>query len=145
MIRNFFGLDEETSEWEERSEHYDTVHFQQEQPTRHAVPSQKMKSKVISMNQRSQSQKASIHVIEPRVFTEAERIADYLLNNDSVLLNFKRMEKDQASKVIDFIAGAVYAVNGDIQQVGEGIFLCTPANFEIANREVGESQTEYYF
>ncbi len=97
------------------------------------------------MNQRSQSQKASIHVIEPRVFTEAEQIADYLLNNDSVLLNFKRMEKDQASKVIDFIAGAVYAVNGDIQQVGEGIFLCTPANFEIANREVGESQTEYYF
>ena len=70
---------------------------------------------------------------------------DYLLNNESVLLNFQRMEHDQAVKVIDFVAGSVYAISGDIKQVGEGIFLCTPHDVEIAKMETEEPRDNYYY
>lgn len=145
MIRNFFGLDDESQDWDEQSQFEENEHIPSEYVSRSSVPTQNLKSKVIPMNQHNPMQKASIHVIEPRVFTESERIADYLMGKGSVLLNFKRMEKDQATRVIDFIAGTVYAINGDIQQVGEGIFLCTPANFEIASRESENESSEYYF
>lgn len=142
-IRNFFGLDETFQDEEIQTESYVS---QNPETVQSSVPNvQKTRSKVIPMSQRTAAtHKTSIHVLEPRVYSESEGIADYLLNNESVLLNFKRMERDQAMKVIDFLAGAIYAVKGDIQEVGEGIFLCTPANVDIANLENQERQENYY-
>ena len=54
-----------------------------------------------------------------------------MLNEQSVLVNFKRIEADQAKRIVDFLAGTTYAIGGDVQKVGEGIFLCTPANVDV--------------
>ncbi|SFH66533.1 cell division protein SepF [Pisciglobus halotolerans] len=84
---------------------------------------------VVSMHQTAQQGK--IIIMEPRVYSEVKEIADILLKQQAVVLNFKHMEKDQAKKTVDFLMGTIYAIDGDMQRVGNEIFLCTPKNVEI--------------
>ncbi|MGP6138868.1 MULTISPECIES: cell division protein SepF [unclassified Jeotgalibaca] len=141
-FRTFFGLDEEfdTSDCDSHSYEYES-----EVAHTSSKALNQASGKVIPIGKRPTTQKASIHVIEPRVYSESERIANYLINNESVLLNFRRMEQDQAIKVVDFIAGSIYAIGGDMKQVGEGIFLCTPRDVEIAKIETEEPRDSYYY
>lgn len=90
---------------------------------------------VVAINQQA-GKKPRIKVVEPRVYSEVQEIADLLLANQSVVLNFRRSEKEQAKKMIDFLMGTVYAINGDIQRIGAEIFLCTPPSVEIDGAEL---------
>ena len=135
-MRNFFGVDEENetqlNRVEADLEEYHSQDIEDNSKNQSGIPvSQKSKKNVIPMGQRSTVPKTSIHIIEPRVYSESQKIADLLINNEAVLLNFKRVEMDQAVKIIDYVMGCIYALQGDIQEVGEGIFLCTPASVEI--------------
>lgn len=76
-------------------------------------------------------QSGKITIIEPRVYSEAKNIAKHILANNAVLINFHLVEESQARRIVDFLTGTVYAVDGDIQRVGDEIFLCTPSNIEI--------------
>ena len=99
-------------------------------PTTNRVPNQK-NSKVVAMNQSTIPQQSKIVVFEPRVYSEVQEVADLLISNQSVVLNFNRIEEDQAKRIVDFLTGTIYAINGDIQRIGDEIFLCTPNNVEI--------------
>lgn len=88
-------------------------------------------NKVVSMKNPENAYQSKIVVFEPRVYSEVQEIADLLLSNQSVILNFTRIEEDQAKRIVDFLTGTIYAISGDIQRVGEEIFLCTPKNVEI--------------
>ena len=56
-------------------------------------------------------------------------VAQNLLNNKAVVINFSRMEDSSARRIVDFITGTVYALNGEIQRIGDKIFLATPPKF----------------
>ena len=43
----------------------------------------------------------------------------------------KRVTPDQAKRIVDFLSGTVYAIGGDLQKIGGGIFLCTPKNVNV--------------
>ncbi|WP_161877760.1 cell division protein SepF [Alkalibacterium sp. MB6] len=86
---------------------------------------------VVAINQSQAMKKPKIKIMEPRLYSDAQAIADVLLNNQSVVLNFRRMEKEQAKKMIDFLMGTTYAIKGDIQRLGDEIFMCTPQSFEV--------------
>lgn len=88
-------------------------------------------SKVVSINQHPTQQQAKITIFEPRVYSEVQEIANVLLNDQSVVLNFVRMDEEQAKRIVDFLTGTVYALDGDIQRIGNEIFLCTPKNVSI--------------
>ena len=68
---------------------------------------------------------------EPRAYSESQQIADHLKNRNSVLVNLKRVTSDQAKRIIDFLSGTLYAIGGDLQKVGGGIYLCTPKNVNV--------------
>lgn len=68
---------------------------------------------------------------EPRSYEEAQDIADHLRSKRSVLVNLQRVRKDQAVRIVDFLSGTVYALNGNIAKVGPNIFVCTPESVEI--------------
>lgn len=91
---------------------------------------------VVAMNQQQALKKPRIKVVEPRLYSEVQSIADVLLNNQSVILNFRRMEKEQAKKMLDFLMGTTYAIKGDIQRLGDEIFICTPQSFEVDGSEL---------
>ncbi len=70
-------------------------------------------------------------LVEPRAYSESQTIADHLKAKNSVVVNFKRVTQDQSRRIIDFLSGTLYAINGDLQKVGEGIYLCTPSNVDV--------------
>ena len=78
-------------------------------------------------------------LVEPRAYSESQTIADHLKARNSVVVNFKRVTSDQAKRIIDFLSGTLYAINGDLQKIGEGIYLCTPKNIDVQGEITDES------
>ncbi len=70
-------------------------------------------------------------LLEPRAFSESGQIADHLKKRNTVVVNMKRVTAEQAKRIIDFLSGTVYAIGGDLQKIGVGIFLCTPKNVNV--------------
>lgn len=70
-------------------------------------------------------------LLEPRAYSESQQIADYLKYRNAVVVNLKRVTPDQAKRIVDFLYGTIYAIGGDIQKLGGGIFLCTPNNVKV--------------
>lgn len=68
---------------------------------------------------------------EPRSYEEAQEIADHLRSRRSVVVNLQRVRSDQAVRIVDFLSGTIYALNGGISKLGPNIFLCTPDTVEI--------------
>ena len=78
-------------------------------------------------------------LFEPRAYSESQQIADYLKKRNAVVVNLKRVTPDQAKRIVDFLSGTLYAINGDIQKLGGGIFLCTPNNVTVDGK-ISEEQ-----
>ena len=70
-------------------------------------------------------------LFEPRAFAETQDIANYLKQKKAAVINLHRLQKEQSKRVIDFLSGVIFAIEGDIQQIGPKIFLCTPKNIGV--------------
>lgn len=70
-------------------------------------------------------------LVEPRAFSEAQQIADYLKEQNQVVVNFKRVTSDVSKRIMDFLNGIIYAIEGSMQKLGPGIVICAPKGFEI--------------
>jgi cell division inhibitor SepF len=71
-------------------------------------------------------------VCEPEKFDEVQALADHLKNRKQVILNFENTAPEVSQRIIDFISGATYALDGQSQQLGRNIFLFAPSNVEVA-------------
>lgn len=79
-------------------------------------------------------------LLEPRAYSETQQIADQLKNRNTVVVNLKRVTPDQAKRIVDFLSGTIYAIGGDLQKVGGGIFLCTPNNVQVNGKITEETE-----
>lgn len=70
-------------------------------------------------------------IVEPDTFDDSQSIADYLRERKPVVINFESTAPDVSKRVVDFISGATYALDGNIQKVGKDIFLCVPSNVTV--------------
>lgn len=73
-------------------------------------------------------------LVEPRAYSESQTIADHLKAKNSVVVNLKRVTAQQAKRIIDFLTGTLYAIGGDLQKIGPGIYLCTPKNVNVQGK-----------
>lgn len=80
-------------------------------------------------------------LVEPRAFSEAFQVADYLKANNQVVVNFKRVTSDVSKRIMDFLNGIVYAIEGNMEKLGPGIVLCAPKGFEIEGN-ISEEETK---
>lgn len=130
-ISSFFGISDSSAEDEYASEE-STASSQNEVeiPTEIADHlNNKGRNNVVSIKSGNMPQ-SKIVLYEPRVYSDAKEVAQNLLSNKAVIINFSRMDDDSARRIVDFITGTVYALNGEIQRVGDKIFLATPPKFE---------------
>ena len=81
-------------------------------------------------------------LLEPRAYSESQQIADYLKSNSSVIVNLKRVTPDQAKRIVDFLSGTIYAIGGDLQKLGGGIFLCTPHSISVEGKISDDTQNK---
>ena len=75
---------------------------------------------------------SKIALFEPKVYSDSRAIASQILGGEAVIVNFTQIDEAQAKRILDFLGGAVYAVNGEIERIGQSIFLVTPDTFEIS-------------
>lgn len=78
---------------------------------------------------------SSKHVIvtSPKVFENAQEIADHMREGRAVLANVENIDHEVARRIVDFVSGVAYALNGTIKKVGQGVFLCAPYGVEVTH------------
>ncbi|RST75415.1 cell division protein SepF [Siminovitchia acidinfaciens] len=135
-FKNFFLLEDEYEYEEEKNE----IEPQAAKETKTAASNRKQN--VVSLQSVQHSSK--LMLVEPRVYAEAQEVADHLVNRRAVVVNLQRIQHDQAIRIVDFLSGTVYAIGGDIQRVGKDIFLCTPDNVEVSGNITEMFEDENY-
>ncbi|WP_100373277.1 cell division protein SepF [Bacillus sp. FJAT-45037] len=127
-FKRFFELEDDVREYEEvvdeQDEELDPVSNDNK-----GSKKQQAQGNVVSLQ--SVQKGAKVILVEPRTYDEAQDIADHLKNRKAVIINLQRVSYDQAKRVVDFLSGTVYAIGGDIQKLGQNIFLCTPDNVDV--------------
>ncbi|MFD2638195.1 cell division protein SepF [Piscibacillus salipiscarius] len=121
-IKSFFEFDE----YEEVDE---PVRRQSEQMDTEQTET-KSKDNVVSLT--SIQQDAKMVLCEPQDYDETQELADYLKKRQSIVVNLQRLDSQTGRRVVDFLSGTVYALNGNIQRLGQQTFLCTPEHVNIS-------------
>ncbi len=117
-VTNFFtGVDEEVENEE---------YFKKEEKAEPEISVKK--GKVVNINTTTQ---LKVVVVTPESFDEARDIANHLKQKKPVVINLEGVEKDIARRIVDFLSGAVDALDGNIQKISTGIFLIAPYNVGI--------------
>ena len=75
--------------------------------------------------------KREIVVFQPGTFNEAQQVAEHIKARKVVVINMKRADKDLAKRIIDFLSGINYAVDGHVQKVADNIFLFAPVHVQV--------------
>ena len=122
-LGRFFGIAED-DDMDESSYVEESELNEEDEPMKNEI-----RTNIVSLNSVN-SPTSKIALYEPRVYSDAKEVAQNLLSNKAVIINFARMDDVQSRRVVDFITGTVYALNGEIQRVGDKIFLATPPKFE---------------
>lgn len=140
-FKTFFFLDDE---YEYEEEEYEAPAAKPQRQPQPQPQQQNVSPKQNVVSLQSVQKSSKVVLIEPRVYAEAQEIADQLKNRRAVVVNLHRIERDQAKRIVDFLSGTVYAIGGDIQKIGAEIFLCTPDNVEVSgNISQLMQETEY--
>ena len=95
------------------------------------------KDKIVSMPQ-AQTNAIKMVISQPTTFEQSDEICSFLKEKKSVIVNLEYVNKDVARRIVDFISGGVYALDGYIQKVSNSIFLVAPSNYEITNEMARE-------
>ena len=89
-------------------------------------------NKVVAMPQ-SESNAIKMVISQPTNFEQSDEICSFLKEKKSVIINLEYVNKDVARRIVDFVSGGVYALDGYMQKVSNSIFLAAPSNYEITN------------
>lgn len=143
-IRDFIGgID---SDYEEDAFEDDVVEetaTTQASTTNASRPKVVKRPNVLSMDgTNSRGETSKIALYEPRTYADAQTIATQLLAGEAVIVNLSSIDENTGKRVLDYLGGTAFAVDGLIERVGERIFLATPHNFEISgtiSQNLGQS------
>lgn len=89
-------------------------------------------SKVIPFHGNQQEEGEIVKVIKPQEFNEAQIVADFLKEGKTIVVNLEGIEISQAQRIIDFIGGASFAVDGSLKAISNNIFIVAPGNIEVS-------------
>lgn len=133
----FGGVDQrETDEYDDEDDAYeyeDKSNYDDEEEDKKFFGK---KGKVVPLN--SQGQSVKMVISQPTTFEQSEEICSLLKEKKSVIVNLEYVNKDVARRIVDFISGGVYALDGHIQKISNSIFLIAPMNYEITNEMARE-------
>ena len=111
-IMSFLGIEEEEEE------------IQTPQP----VVSFDRRPKVVNIHTNPQ---IKVLISKPEKFEQVLSICNELKNKKPVIVDLQKMDKSEAQRVVDFLSGASYALNGEITKISGYIFLVAPENFDV--------------
>lgn len=120
-----------------QSQGYSSQSYQNNQGYQSKASSRSNSSKLVDFNnqrQRSESVRGrnEVYVIKPQEISESQTVTDFLKNGKTIVINMEGLELAPAQRIIDFIGGACYALNGSLQAISANIFIAAPNSIEVS-------------
>ena len=95
---------------------------------------------VVSLGNRQE-----VVLFHPSTFNDTSKAADDLRNKKAVILNMENVDKAMARRVVDFLSGCAYAVDGKVKKVAQSTYLFCPHNMDVVgDLENLQTETESY-
>ncbi len=139
MAKGFFnrildavGIEEEVCEDDavmDEEEQYEEEFEEPEPRTRRGVRQQ---SKVVNMPGTASASRMQMLLFQPCSLEDAEGIIDNLKARKPVIMNLDELDVELGQRILDFVGGAVYSLNGDIKKVARSIFVVAPPNVDVS-------------
>ena len=137
-VWDLFGMDSaETEEYEDDNVYDYENNEEEEVEDKKIFGRRNNNNKVVNMPQ-TQGQAIKMVISQPTSFEQSDEICSFLKEKKSIIVNLEYVNKDVARRIVDFISGGVYALDGYIQKVSNSIFLVAPSNYEITNEMARE-------
>ena len=110
--------------------------------TASAAPAAGFSGQVLNMNT---GNKQEVVLFRPGSFNDTSKAADDLRNRKAVIVNMENVDKAMARRVVDFLSGCVYALDGDVKKIAQSAYLFCPHNMEIqGDLETLRAEVESY-
>ncbi len=81
-----------------------------------------------------------LKVVKPERYDTVPQIADHLLNRRTVVLNLEVTNKETSRRIIDFLSGVAYAIDGRLSKVAVNTYIITPANINVSGEALAEEK-----
>ena len=92
-------------------------------------------NKVVNIHTTAQLQ---VVLVKPDRFDNVSEIAEHLRDKHAVVLNLEQTNKDVARRLVDFLSGCAYALDGKIKKVAISTYIITPYNVDIVGDLIDE-------
>ena len=107
-----------------------------------SAPSTGFNGQVLNMNS---GNKQEVVLFRPGSFNDTSKAADDLRNRRAVIVNMENVDKAMARRVVDFLSGCVYALDGDVKKIAQSAYLFCPHNMDIVgDLETLQAEVESY-
>lgn len=100
-----------------------------------SLRSERSGSKLVALNS-AQRKSMEVRIQKPGSFDDSEELADMIIRGQAVVVNFEGLSHDDAQRIMDFLLGCIYAMDGKLNQVSKYIFLFSPNNVDVSGGDV---------
>jgi len=143
MIGKIFSPEDD-----EEMQSYSSSDFEQEEPAAEyqaktepaAAPAYNAESSAPKASAKTIDAAFELKVVKPENFASVGQIADHLINRRTVVLNLESTSKDTARRIIDFLNGVAYTLDGQIKAVANNTYVITPSHVDISGESLAESK-----
>lgn len=136
-VRKFFAMESDELEFDSA----ESLEFRSLSEAPQSQVSEPMKNRPVMNMSNATARKQEIVVFQPGTFNEAQQVAEHIKAHKTVIINMKRTDKDLAKRIIDFLSGINYAVDGHVNKIADNIFLFAPSHIEVTMVDETEAAT----
>ncbi|RXI45975.1 cell division protein SepF [Clostridium tetani] len=127
-VMGFLGLEDEY-EYEEYYEDTDELESSSESAEfEPIIHSNKKQGKVVSIHSTSTPK---VSIVKPKTYDEVVDICDDLKDGKIVIVNSIELDPKVGQRLVDFVSGATYSLNGTLEEIEKGIYILSPSNVEV--------------
>ena len=83
-----------------------------------------------------------LKVVKPQHFESVPQIADHLLNKRTVVLNLENTNKETARRLIDFLSGVAYSIDGSLKKIASNAYVITPSNVDVGDAQLKDRRAK---
>ena len=124
-IKGFFGFDEDENQNTDDFQDFESEEEVKPQERRPREKSEKKNDKIVNINATTQLE---VVLVKPEAYADGSIVADHLINRRTVVLNLESTNKEVSRRLLDFLSGVAYAIDGQIKRVANSTFIITPYN-----------------
>ncbi|AVP54162.1 cell division protein SepF [Clostridium tetani] len=125
-VMGFLGLEDEYEEYYEDTDELENSNESAEfEPIIH---SNKKQGKVVSIHSTSTPK---VSIVKPKTYDEVVDICDDLKDGKIVIVNSIELDPKVGQRLVDFVSGATYSLNGTLEEIEKGIYILSPSNVEV--------------